>query len=343
VTPIATVNGAAVSCTTAMGFFTVASSEPPQSAPVNCSSMTGSWLDQSAGYGNASWMLVDLSGAVSGYATTTITNGECTFSPVWSVSSSQSSYNSQKQQYTLYGANPSPSSGCGLVSDSYLQSTGSFQAKEPYCGLGSGTFTSSSVPNGVANTLTVTERIPQSETSAFSNWNDQYGYPTEGTFNMTLISSAGELPIFGGRDVQEFDPSASDVIPAGFSASDGCYWSDAPWRSNQFTKLSSNGTWSVQVQGNASTYGPDYVGINANTLGYIQHYAPVLQTGQNPSCVMQYPQKMEINQETVAQLSAREPYGVPNGGFNLLQFTVTPTTIQISRGSATTGARTFYF
>ncbi len=347
VTPIVTVSGAAVSCTAKMGFFTVGIGAPLPLGPVNCASMTGTWLDQpSNSPNNVSWTLVDQSGAISGYATAILSGGNgCTFSPVWSISGSLSSYKSQTQQYTLYAASPSPPSGCdgSIVADGFVQSAGTFQAGLPYCGLGSGTFTSQSVPNGLGDTVTVAERIPQSENGSFSNWNDQYGYPASATFNMTLLSSGGDLPVFGGRDVGEYRPTAAETAANGLSASDGCYWLGAPWDPSTFTRLAETVTWSVQVQGNASVYGPDYVGIYPNTLGYIQHYAPVLQAGPNASCVMQYPQKMQINMETTAQLSAREPYGVANHGFNLIQFTVTPTTIQISRGNATTVAKTFYF
>ncbi|SPF53125.1 hypothetical protein SBA4_5450009 [Candidatus Sulfopaludibacter sp. SbA4] len=191
---------------------------------------------------------------------------------------------------------------------------------------------------GVADTLTVAERIPASESTTFGGWYDPYGFPTAAFFNMTL----SDLPMFGGRQVLERNPVAGDTIPQGFAGNDGCWWSTAPWSATQFTALAQPAAWYVQLQNGSSVYGPDKVGFSPNTVGYMQHYAPALQ-GSGSSCVIQYPQVMAINKEQ-ARSATPETYGAANTGFNLLTFTFTATSVLVSRaGASDSSFQTYHF
>jgi hypothetical protein len=183
----------------------------------------------------------------------------------------------------------------------------------------------------------VPERVPAGETSAFSSWADAYGRPTTAVFNMTLNVAPGDPAYnFGGRTVTQNDPAPGDALPPGFTASDGCYWSGAPWPT-PFTSLAFPGaSWNVQSGGSNGSYGPDYVGFGATLTGWIQNYAPAMTSG---SCTIQFPQKMVINRETVG---TPEPYGAPQSGLNLLVYTFKPTSISVARGSASM-TRIFYY
>jgi len=142
---------------------------------------------------------------------------------------------------------------------------------------------------------------------------------------------------FGGRFVKQVDPYQGDILPSGFSPSDGCYWGGAPWPA-PITSLDTPGlTWFVQSGPNGS-YGPDYIGLNATFVGWIQNYAPAIQSAG--SCKIQFPQKMLVSVD--GGVVATETYGGPQSGLNLLVFTYTPTTVQVSRGSAT-GTRSFNY
>jgi len=131
VVPTATNNGYSSTCTNTVGFFNVAATTPNPPPQANCASMTGSWAESTPGFG--SWILTDLSGAISGYVAGSYTNGSCTFSPAWTISSS--SYNSQNQSYTLFANNPQPPTGCGILAATYLSVTGSL-SPAPQCGMG---------------------------------------------------------------------------------------------------------------------------------------------------------------------------------------------------------------
>jgi hypothetical protein len=155
---------------------------------------------------------------------------------------------------------------------------------------------------------------------------------------MAITSPTGSSYNFGGRIVYEQNPSPTDPIPAGYAANDGCYWADAPWRS-PIASLINLDSWNVQSSAPSGTYGPDYIGIlPPEVVAYTQITSPLLRAGS--SCTIQFPQKMAINQESVKQpnppsLPLAEPYGGPAFGFNLLQLTITPTSVTVGRGNTT--------
>jgi hypothetical protein len=324
--------------------FTVDVSNPPPPGPVACPSMTGNWTDSVQGQTNLYWSITDTQGVLSGYATST---GVCNVQIKWNVTSSTYS----NHTYVLNGENPNPPSyecngqtavervqyESGILNNSCTIGTG----EDNEFGPGGGIF---------ANTLTVAERIPAGEVSAFvaptgnspGGWQDQLGFPTVASFNMTLNIAQGSLPYdFSGRTVQELRPTAQQT-PQGYAGNDGCTWPGAPWfnESGPFTQLGTTDTWNVQENNANGSYGPDYLGFYPDVVGIIQNFAPTMTTSPY-TCFIQYPQLMVINNETAG--TAPEPYGMPSSGLNLLLFTFTPNTVTVSRGGGTTGERVFYF
>jgi hypothetical protein len=325
-------NGHTGVCTD-VGLFNIGANTPNPPGQAKCASMTGVWLDRVGGQPNISWSLTDLNGNLSGFARAAGSIDGCNFDITWSTLSG--SYSSQNQAYQLTATNPSPTSSCGRQASTFVSTTGNLSTA-PYCGLGAGTASSQSIVN-LSNTLTVSERIPIGETTTFSGWYDAYGFPTVSRFDMRLDS----IPSFAGRQVQEVIPSPAET-PAGFEGVDGCYWPAAPWPANEFTKLAVQAVWFVQNQNGASVYGPDKVGFLPNTVAFIQQYAPALRS-PGSSCVIRYPQKMRINVENVVGIT-NETYGGPNTGFNLLQFTFTPTSVLVTRaGVGDSSQKQFHF
>jgi hypothetical protein len=177
----------------------------------------------------------------------------------------------------------------------------------------------------------VAERIPTGEASVFAGWADQYGGPETSMFNATLTPSPnGPSYDFGGRTVTQGVPSA----PAG---SDSCWWANGPYLQPK-TQLASPGEpWYVQDNKINGYYGIDYLGIGPTNVTLIQQLAPAL-AAPGSSCVIQYPQQMSINSETGT--GNDPPYAT-----NMLIFTITKTTISVSRGGVSdpAGPRSFHF
>jgi hypothetical protein len=328
-------NGSRLTCK--KDFFSVIIASPSLAPQATCASMTGTWTD-SIGGAVGTWNLTDNGGAITGRTTANI----CGTNLAWDVSGS---YTASTQNLSLTATNGSPSVyTCGGIqfgpADHSFTSTGSGGAfLRPNCGKANG-LTFKNLDTGVTltgQTLTVSERIPAGETSVFSSWADAYGHPTAAVFNMTLnVAPGGSAYNFGGRTVTQNDPAPGDTLPDGFSSSDGCYWSGAPWPT-PFTSLAKPGaSWNVQNGGSNGGYGPDYIEMGGTITGWIQNYAPAMVSG---SCTIKFPQKMVINRETVG---TPEPYGAAQSGLNLLVFTFTPTSISVARGSASM-TRTFYY
>jgi hypothetical protein len=134
------------------------------------------------------------------------------------------------------------------------------------------------------------------------------------------------IAVFGGRQVVETVPAAG-TVPSGFAASDGCYYSNAPWSPGQLTNPTLAPPWYVQGQSSGSTYGNDYVGLNPQVAAYIQQYSP------NVPCTIQFPLQMVINVENVVGIG-NDTYGGPNSGLNLLQINIAANSVSVSRGGA---------
>jgi hypothetical protein len=337
-TPVIVPNGggAQTACGNAVAFFQVAAAAYPDApGPVSCTSMTGTWSDSIPGQQNPfTWGgIVDTGGTISNG---TLMGSYCGTSVTWNTITGK--YSSANESYSLTASNPSPaffSCADTIYKVDPLSSNGNLQGAS--CGLGKGM---ASDTNGQAADTLTTERIPGGETSSAGggpSFATSYGYATTAIFNMALTSPSGSNYNFGGRTVQELPPSQTDTIPPGYVGTDGCWWNGAPWRA-PITSLAARDTWSVQSSGQNGSYGPDYVGINPAYVAYAQRNSPRLQS-PGSSCTIQYPQKMVINQESVAQTAppATEPYGSPGFGLNLIQMVISPTTILIGRGNASVG------
>jgi hypothetical protein len=313
--------------------------------------MNGTWADTltPAEVTNALWNGLT-SGSGNAISGSSLTLSLCNQNFIYSTVSG--SYNPANGSYVLNASNPSP--GTYVCSGhqfntinlssagNLLSASGGNQAGQ--CGSGTGVFTGTSQ---VSERLT-TERIPAGESSAgppAAMWGDAYGYPTSGIFNMTLTSPSGSAYNFGGRWVQEQNPAPGDpTVPTSYTGTDGCYWPNGPWKT-QITKLAQpNSPWNVQSSSSGGTYGPDYIGIlSPEIVAIVQAGNPTVSAGG--SCTIQYPQKMVINQESVIQpnpATLTEPYGSAGSGVNLLQLTVSPTSVTVGRGNVTE-IRTFHF
>ena len=157
------------------------------------------------------------------------------------------------------------------------------------------------------NTLTVAERVPTGENSAFSTFEqDDYGDPTIAAFNMTLGTKQPDVN-FGGRVVYETNPQ-------GATGSDSCWFAQAPFP--KATSLAQFDSWNVQNDNISGSYGPDYIGLDGNEVAFYQTYSPSMLSPGN--CTIQYPVQMVINKETVAQGApvVTETYGGPQTGYN---------------------------
>ena len=325
--------GAAASCTTDLDFFNVVLSSPPQAGAVACSSMTGNWTDSAPGLiGLGNWSLTDILGTISG--TLTAPPG-CSGQQFTYTASG--SYSPSTQTYSLSYSNGTPSQyACGGVTYTPVYS-GVSAGTLSSCGVGAGSYAQYDVTGTQTSndTLTVSERIPTGEGSTFAGWADAYGRPTTAIFNMSLFTGPS-LYNFGGRNVAETVPS---TVPSGYAGADSCYWSGAPWPL-PFTSLATQDSWQVQTGLLNGDYGPDYVGLGPTIVAYIQAFSTALKSAS--SCTIQYPQAMVINSETSV---GNEAYGGPQSGMNLLIFTITPSTVLVSRGGTSdpSGPRSFHF
>jgi hypothetical protein len=319
-------------------FFDVQTPSPNQSPQQNCALVTGTWTDSIVG-DVGTWNLTDTGGTITGWTTT----NECGTVVTWNVSGS---YTASTQNLSLTATNGSPSGficygGPWHPADHSFRGPSSGVFLRSTCGRANNlTFTNLDTGyTQTAQTLTASERIPAGETTTFAAWADIYGTQTAGIFFMAFNVAPGDPAYnFGGRAVQELNPTAGDTLPAGFNGSDTCYWSGAPWPT-PFTSLASTDTWYVQSDGPNGSYGPDYVGVRPIAVGWIQNYSPAI--ASSGSCRIQYPQKMVINKETPGT-GTQEPYGAAQTGLNLLVFTFTLNSISVARGSASQ-QRAFYY
>jgi hypothetical protein len=347
--------GAQTACGNSVALFTVGTVAPSPPGPVSCSSMTGNWTDTLQGSDLPfAWSLTDNSGAVNGSASESPCAG---VNVTWT--SVTGTHTASTGQYSLTASGGSPSSFfCGGDPFNTTNQTisGTIQGQLS-CGLGAGTHAGS---YNVSDTLTI-ERIPSGETASASGaatLGTAYGYATSGIFNMALTSPSGSNYNFDGRAVQEIRPS--QTVPQGYAGNDGCYWPGAPW-GTPITALAMSSTWWVQSPGQSGGYGPDYIGLaNPAWVAFTQKNSPLFAgPSPQPSCTIQFPQQMVINQESVAQptqptqpppptaplppiLGPSEAYGTPGYGLNLLQITISPTTIQIVRGAQNV-SQSFHF
>ncbi len=332
IVPVINNSGTPYSCGGSVEFFNVITgTEPTQPAAIKCSSVSGKWTDAASGQANLVWTLTDNAGTISGNVTS---QDPCGNQLTWD--NINGSYTSSSQTYKLTATGAASTSCAGGFTPYDQVVNGTIQNGS--CGLGSGTFQAgpgivSGPPGTVAvsgnNTLTVTERIPSGEKSNVTNtaadWLDQYGAVTKAQFNISLSSPSGYS--FGGRTVTETAGSSSQ-------GSDTCTYPGAPWGGKILT-LATQDQWNVQNSGQNGGYGPDLVGLSADTVAYIQAFNRSLGSG----CTISYPQIMMINKETA---SGTEAYGATNSGNNTIQFTVTPTSISVQRGNATI-TRPFHF
>jgi hypothetical protein len=162
--------------------------------------MSGAWYDAAPGQITLRWFISQNSGtgqqAITGVA---FANDACGDLLSWNASGYYSA-----PTYNIWGTHASPATvTCNGVEYTTLNQyiTGAVSANGS-CGLGSGSYEGSIPPSGPvvirgSNTMTVTnERIPSGETTTFSTWADQYGYPTVAVFNAAL-NYAGSS--FNGR------------------------------------------------------------------------------------------------------------------------------------------------
>ncbi len=269
--------------------------------------MTGVWSDSASGQAIVTWNLTQTSGApvyqaVSGTATSpSVCGGQIT----WNVSGKY-----ELSEYSIYASGGSPATAA-CNGQTYTTLNQYIYGTLEACGLGLGSFSATVPSSGTIvlsgnNTLTVAERVPTGENSAFSTEQDDYGDPTIAAFNMTLGTKQPDVN-FGGRVVYETNPQ-------GATGSDSCWFAQAPFP--KATSLAQFDSWNVQNDNISGSYGPDYIGLDGNEVAFYQTYSPSMLSPGN--CTIQYPVQMVINKETVAQGApvVTETYGGPQTGYN---------------------------
>ena len=317
-------------CPARVAYFNVRVSSPANSGPAKCASMTGTWSDFSRASSHAAtWNITDTSGSLGGTASYT---GACSGTPV-NFAGLTGSYSPVTQAYSMTATGPSPTSySCGgnLYEPQDLTVKGVLAPNS--CGLGAGTYSDDS---STTSDVLTTERVPAGETTQFAGWADQYGSPTTAMFNAMLNTAPnGPAYDFGGRNVNQGAPAT----PPG---SDSCWWQTAPALGYaKITSLSSLGRsdpWNVQDDHKNGSYGIDYIGLGDTLIALIQLRSTALLTSTS-SCTIQFPQQMSINSES--STGNDPPYAT-----NMIVFTITQTTVSVSRASVTdpNGPRSAHF